>query len=168
MAMTRPFVIRPIEEGDAPSILLLARSLVKWFIAEGLDQMGRDLNLHEGFVAVRGDRILGFVTWTAIDEAVASLSWIGVAEEEHRRGIGRVLFQALVAELRRKGFRHVEVSTVADSVDYEPYAATRRFYRAMGFVDHRVDEGYFGSGDDRYDRLLMRLDLTARSSPPNR
>lgn len=161
MAMTSPFVIRPIEEGDAPVILLLARTLDKWFNVEGLRKIAKDLETHAGFVAVRGERVLGFVTWDPVDEEVANMSWIGVAEAEHRSGIGQALLAALKADLRRRGFRAVEVSTVAESVDYEPYAATRRFYRAMGFVDYRVDPLYFGEGEDRYDRLLMRLDLTS-------
>jgi ribosomal protein S18 acetylase RimI-like enzyme len=54
----------------------------------------------------------------------------------------------------------LEVDTVADNVEYEPYAETRRFYRAMGFQDVRVDEKFWGEGNDRYDRLVMRKDLT--------
>jgi len=161
MAMIPPFAVRPIEEGDAPLILLLARTLDKWFNVEGLRTMAKDLETHAGFVAVRGDRVLGFVTWEPIDKEVANMSWIGVAETEQRSGIGRALLAALKADLRRRGFRTIEVSTVAESVDYEPYAATRRFYRAMGFVDYRVDPLYFGEGEGRYDRLRMRLQLTS-------
>ena len=157
--------VRRIEEGDAPLVLLLAGSLDKWFNAEGLEKMAKDLLTHEGFLAVRGERVLGFLTWEALDEEVANLSWMGVAEAEQDSGIGRALLRALVAELRTRGFQAVEVSTVADSVDYEPYVHTRRFYRASGFVDHRVDAKYYGSGDDRYDRLVLSLDLRAGREP---
>lgn len=156
-----PWRIRRIQEGDAPAMLLLARSLDKWFNAEGLAQMARDLAGHEGYVAVRGERILGFITWAPAGEGVANLSWMGVDEREQRSGIGRALLRALVADLRAAGLRVLEVSTVADTVDYPPYAATRAFYRAEGFADHRLDEKYFGTGEDRYDRLLLRLDLAA-------
>jgi len=156
MALTE-WTVRRIGEGDAPAILLLARSLDKWFNEEGLEKMSRDLLSHDGFVAVRGDRVLGFVTWTPIDAESADLTWMGVAEDLQRTGIGRALFRNLVRDLRTRGVRALEVSTVADSVDYEPYARTRHFYRAMGFVDHRVDPKFFGAGDDRYDRLVLRL-----------
>ena len=161
------WTIRPIEEGDQPAIVLLARGLDKWFNQEGLAQIARDVNRHGGFVAARGDRITGFVTWTPADEDVAVLSWIAVAEFLHRSGIGRALVQALAAELRRAGFRNLEVSTVADSVDYEPYARTRHFYRAMGFDDYRVDKGYYGGEDDPYDRLVMRMDLVGEGRVPS-
>ncbi|OGS46936.1 MAG: hypothetical protein A3K66_04855 [Euryarchaeota archaeon RBG_16_67_27] len=158
MAMTT-WVLRGIEEGDAPAILLLARSLDKWFNQEGLEKMSRDLVSHGGFVAVREDRVLGFVTWAPSDDETANLTWMGVAEDLQRTGIGRALVKALVRGLRARGVHTLEVSTVADSVDYEPYAQTRHFYRAMGFVDHRVDPKYYGTGDDRYDRLVLRLAL---------
>jgi ribosomal protein S18 acetylase RimI-like enzyme len=158
--MTRPFAIRSIQEGDAPQILLLAKTLHRWFTPQGLSALARDLESHGGFLAVQVDRILGFITWAPADEGLALLSWIGVALDHRRRGIGRTLLSALVASLREKGYRSLEVHTVADNVDYQPYAETRRFYRATGFVDHRIDEKFWGEGDDRYDRLVMRRDLT--------
>ena len=45
---------------------------------------------------------------------------------------------------------------VPNPVEYEPYAETRQFYRSRGFVDHCVDAKFFGEGEDRYDRLLLR------------
>ncbi len=159
MAMSRPFVLRPIQEGDVPAILLLARTLDKWFNPEGLRKMAHDLAVQGGFVAVRAERILGFVTWEPLDERLAELTWMGVAEAEQRAGLGRALLAALVEELRRLRFRELEASTVADSVDYEPYADTRRFYRAMGFVDHHVDPQFWGEGEDKYDRLVLRRSL---------
>jgi len=159
MAMTSSYVVRPIEEGDGPQILLLASTLSAWFTPRGLADMARDLEAHGGFVAVRGGRVLGFLLWAPGGHEVARLTWMGVDPGHRRRGIGRALLEVLVAHLRRAGYRVLEVDTVADTVPYEPYAETRRFYRAMGFVDHRVDRGYYGEGDDRYDRLVMRKPL---------
>ena len=159
MAVSAPFIVRPLRPSDAGPVLDLARSLSQWFDSEGLARIARDLASHGGFVAVRGDRLVGFVTWTPLDAEVAELSWMGVAEDLQHQGIGTTLLAALVASLRSPGFRFLEVSTVADNVDYEPYVETRRFYRARGFVDFRVDARYWGSGDDRYDRLLLRRDL---------
>jgi len=51
----------------------------------------------------------------------------------------------------------LEVSTVADSVEYEPYARTRSFYHALGFSDVQVDRKWYPSGEDR---LLRRKPLT--------
>ena len=162
MAVTSPFTIRPLTAADAAAVRDLARSLDAWFDPEGWGRIARDLATHPGFVAFRAGRLVGFVLWTLVDAEVAELSWMGVAEDAQHRGLGTALRAALVTALRSSGFRSLEVSTVADNVDYEPYARTRRFYRARGFVDIRVDPMYWGSGEDRYDRLVLRLDLGFR------
>ena len=122
--------------------------------------MERDLESHEGFVGIMEDRIIGFITWRPIDRATADLSWLGVAADFHRMGLGRALLRTLEDRLRREGASRIEVSTVADSTEYEPYARTRAFYRAEGFTDFRVDSGFYSGGAERYDRLVMQLDLS--------
>jgi len=158
------FTIRPFNGSDRDSMLTLARSLDEWLNEEGLTQMERDLAHHGGFVAVDRDRVIGFVTWRRIDPQSADLSWLAVVREHHRNGVGTALLHALTERLRSDGIQRLEVSTVADSLDYEPYTRTRAFYRARGFQDFRVDRDFFGDGDDRYDRLTMQLDLSARDT----
>lgn len=154
--MKGTWTIRALEAGDIPSILQVARGLDKWITRQGLCQIEADLGSHAGYVAASENRIVGFVLWTAQDKEVAGLSWVGVAEEAQHSGIGTALLARVFADLRRNGYRHLEVSTVADTVDYAPYAETRRFYRSHGFADYRVDKGYYGEGEDRYDRLVLR------------
>jgi len=159
--------IRHLEKSDARSVLGLATRLDKWFNEPGRAQMARDLGSHEGLVAHADGRLVGFVTWNPIDGETANLSWMGVEEELRRSGIGRTLLAAMFPRLRHAGFRVLEVSTVADSLDYPPYADTRAFYRAMGFVDVRVDEGFYGDASDRYDRLVLRKVLGPEAQGPN-
>lgn len=159
MAMRPPFVVRPLDAEDAEAVRDLAGSLGKWFDAEGLRRIAHDVGLRPGFVAEQAGRVVGFLLWAPIDTEVADLSWMGVAQDHQHRGIGSALLATLAADLARRGFRFLDVSTVADNVDYEPYAETRRFYRARGFTDFRVDPKYWGSGDDRYDRLVLRRGL---------
>lgn len=151
--------IRPLAPADAPAVLALARSLGEWFNREGLEEMERDLAIHEGLVAEAEGRLEGFATWRPCGEGTADLSWMGVSRELHRGGVGTALLDAVLAELERQGVLALEVSTVADSCDYEPYVRTRGFYRARGFRDLRVDAGHYGSGDDRYDRLVLRREV---------
>lgn len=159
MAVSPPVLIRPLRSQDAEAVRELVGRLGAWFDAEGRARIGRDLGTQAGFVAAQGPRIVGFILWARIDAAVADLTWMGVAEPMQRRGVGTALLAALVTNLRSSGFHALEVSTVADNVEYEPYDRTRRFYRARGFADHRIDPGYWGSGEDRYDRLVLRRDL---------
>jgi ribosomal protein S18 acetylase RimI-like enzyme len=107
-------------------------------------------------VALKDDHTAGFVTYAiTVDEKVAELTWIAVRPESHRKGIGRCLMQALEGVLVQLGVSAIQVSTVAGSVDYEPYARTRNFYHALGFSDVRVDKRWYPSGDDRL--LLSKL-----------
>ena len=160
MAVTPPFIVRPREPEDAAAVCDLARGLPEWFDAEGQARIATDVRAQGGFVAVERERLVGFVLWRPLGPGVADLSWMGVSKDSQHRGIGSALLAVLVADLRSQGLRSLEVSTVADNVDYEPYARTRRFYRARGFVDARIDPLFWGSGDDRYDRLVLRRDLS--------
>ena len=54
-----------------------------------------------------------------------------------RSGTGRRLLAALEADCREKGFRFLQVKTVAAG-HYEEYDRTRLFYEAMGFTQLEV------------------------------
>ena len=159
------FVIREMSLSDADSVLAFVKALGAWFNEQGLAQMAVDVRSHKGYVAVVGEGIVGFLTWTPVDRDTAELSWMGVAEPRQRQGIGTALLSAVRLALRQRAFHYLIVSTVADNVAYEPYDRTRRFYRSRGFTDDRVDARYWGEGDDRYDRLVLRLDLTKVIGP---
>ncbi len=55
----------------------------------------------------------------------------------HRCGIGARLLAYAENRLRDAGATIVQVETLGDSVDYEPYERTRAFYRAPGFRDFK-------------------------------
>ena len=150
MAMSPARVaIRPKASSDDPAILDLARSLPKWFTEQGIRKSAEDVKTHRGFVAVSGGKVVGFVTWAEAAPGIANFSWMGVRESVQHTGIGTRLLAALEKGLPPQGYRILEVSTVADSVEYAPYAETRQFYRSRGFVDDRVDARFFGEGEDR-------------------
>lgn len=151
--MMNEISLRPKREEDHENMLEVARALPQWFTPEGLADMAQDFKLHEGLVAADGDKIVGFITYETLAVDLAELSWMGVHPEYQHQGVGKRLLQLLEERLIAQGIRILQVATVADSVAYEPYARTRAFYRANGFQDHRVDPGYFSTGDDR---LLLR------------
>jgi GNAT superfamily N-acetyltransferase len=63
---------------------------------------------------------------------------MAVRGDRRRRGIGRLLLDALVQELKSEGKRLLLVLTVSPHGDEDGpadgYPATRAFYLAMGFV----------------------------------
>jgi ribosomal protein S18 acetylase RimI-like enzyme len=149
--------IRRLRPEDFGSIVEIARGLPQWFTESGIQEITRDIQTHEGFVALDEERVVGFATFTLLsDTKTAELSWIGVHPQLHRKGIGRTLVNAVEGDLLQRGFLSLEVSTVARTVEYEPYARTQRFYYAVGFSDLRIDKGWYPSGDDR---LLLSKQL---------
>ena len=64
-------------------------------------------------------------------------SWIAVSADHHRRGIGARLLEFAEDDLSRSGVSEVQVETLGESVDYEPYERTRAFYRSAGFRDFK-------------------------------
>jgi ribosomal protein S18 acetylase RimI-like enzyme len=111
------------------------RGLPDWFgIEEGIAEARGYLDTHEGLVAEEDGRIAGFLTFASEVPESAEITWMAVAAEAHRRGVGRALTDALVSELQRRGVSLLLVKTLADSHPSPEYAATRAFYRAVGFL----------------------------------
>jgi len=152
--------VRQIIQEDHVAIVEMAKTLPQWFTELGVQQIAKDLQAQSGLVALKDENTVGFVTYVlTMDGKAAELTWIAVHPEFHRKGIGRSLVKNLEEILVKQGVSALEVSTVADSVEYEPYARTRSFYHALGFSDVRVDRKWYPSGDDR---LLLRKLLTER------
>lgn len=155
--------IRQVQGEDHESINEIAKVLHPgWFNEPGLEQIARDIQTERGLVALDEGKVVGFLLYRTDENCeTVELSWIAVRPELHLKGIGRALVSFLEEMLTRQGFRSLEVSTVAPTVEHEPYARTRCFYHGVGFTDVRIDKGWFGSGDDR---LLLRKQLQAK--PP--
>lgn len=66
--------------------------------------------------------------------ASAEVYLLAVAPGRHRQGIGRALVAAAEADLARQGVRILQVKTLGPSRPNEPYARTRAFYAALGFI----------------------------------
>ncbi|MDE0043030.1 MAG: GNAT family N-acetyltransferase [Candidatus Poribacteria bacterium] len=125
--------IQPLDEKHLSGILAVAEDLPEWF-----DETARtksipiDIRHQEGFVAVSGQRVVGFLTlFTA--EGRLHIGWLAVARDFHRQGIGTRLLTAAEIRARELGIDEFATYTLGDSVDYEPYDLTRNFYRKHGF-----------------------------------
>jgi GNAT superfamily N-acetyltransferase len=59
--------------------------------------------------------------------------WMGVAPDQHRKGIGKKLMATAHGEALRLGCSDMVLMTLGEESDDPGYAATRRFYVAQGF-----------------------------------
>jgi L-amino acid N-acyltransferase YncA len=86
---------------------------------------------------------------------------IYVAQEAHRRGIGRVLLDALIAECELRGYR-LMIAVIGDSAQ----APSIALHRAAGFKMVGAFEGVGYKFDRWLDSVLMQRPLGKGSSAP--
>lgn len=139
--------VRPAGETDLPAITALFNALIPidataWreHLADA-DEMGRWWTAqaeagHPVLVAVADGRVVGYATWTGFRGGDRFPGYrrtvehtIHVAGDQHGRGVGRMLLEALVDEARRRDV-HVVVGAI-DSANTGSLA----FHRALGFTE---------------------------------
>lgn len=131
----RAVVIRRATGADHASCLAIGRVLPQYFSPSGIEQMGRDLELHETWIAVRSETITGFAILERKSSAVIEILWLAVRPDEQGAGVGSTLIEMAVEDARRAGIVALEVKTRAETPGRgSNYAGTRRFYERHGFV----------------------------------
>jgi GNAT superfamily N-acetyltransferase len=134
LSVCDPVIRGPLTGQGAPAEGIL-RALPDWFgIEAAIADYARAADELPTFVAEAGGRIVGFVTLKPTSASAAELHVMGVLPAWHRRGIGRALVERAAAYARAEGLAFLHVKTLAASDPDPGYAATRRFYEAMGFV----------------------------------
>lgn len=137
-------IVRELTPACFAAVTAIADALPEWFTEDGRRNLRIEIPFQRGFVAC-DPGVIGFVLYyvcesTDVWRSTGHIAWLGVAPTAQRRGAGRALLTALESRLREGNVRLIQVFTLGDGVDYEPYAQTRAFYRAMGFGDHRVEK----------------------------
>jgi len=139
--------IERVESPDGRQAICLdiLRALPDWFgNAEAVIDYGQQCRALPVFAAFApGDNASprGAVGFSALKQHNAFTSEIcvmGVKPAFHHKGIGSSLLAACEDACRAGGVRFLTVKTLADTVPDESYAATRAFYRAMGFMPLEV------------------------------
>ena len=125
---------------DAAATGRILRGLPDWFgIEEAIVEYERDTDDDrlDSFIAF-GDQTalgVGLVSWP--QPRSAEIHLLAVDAASRRSGIGTILVQAIVDHARKHGAKLLSVHTVGPSFVNEPYAQTRRFYEAAGFLPLR-------------------------------
>lgn len=117
---------------------LILEALPDWFgIPEAREKYIENSASELFFAAFDRVTPVGFLTLKRTGEATAELAVMGVLKEYHRRGVGRVLFEAAKARAVELGYAFLQVKTVQMG-RYPEYDATNRFYLALGFQEFEV------------------------------
>lgn len=132
-------IVRPLLSDDAAICDDIIASLPYHFAQEeGRRQCAEAVRSQKGLVAVESDRPVGFLTFVPRFDQAAEITWMAVEADHRRQGIGRLLIESVVADLRDANKRLVLVLTVSPNGDEDGpddgYRATRAFYSAMGFT----------------------------------
>ena len=132
-------------EAHADACMGIARRLRTHFNADAMEQMPKDLRRHDLYVAEDDDgTIVGFLTLLHRSPDVGDISWMGVIPDKQRNGIGTALVEQAGRDLVADGAKIMMVHTLADTVEYEPYKATRAFYLSVGFKHLETIDPYPG------------------------
>ncbi len=155
MEKTDELTIRTYNPSDFDQLIKIAKALPEWFTENGINHMHIDLRFQQGFVALYDSEIVGFLSFFTV-EGEGQIGWMGIFPKFHRQGIGRMLVNHLISELKNVGVKTLRVYTLGDSVEYEPYERTRAFYRGIGFKDFRR---FKQDNIECPEQLIMIMDL---------
>jgi GNAT superfamily N-acetyltransferase len=128
-------MIRHLHADDAPACDAIIAGLADWFgDPDGIHECAVAVRTQPGLVEAGASGPKGFLTFSRVDQE-AEITWMAVAADARRRGIGERLLAALVEHLRGLAVERLMVKTLSDREDPGPaYAQTRAFYLAMGFL----------------------------------
>jgi N-acetylglutamate synthase-like GNAT family acetyltransferase len=124
--------IRKATKKDFNEELKIAESLKEWFNEEGIKSMRIDLKINKTIVAEENEKIVGFLSYIS-EGGFIKINWIGVTKNFQRKGIGGRMINWLEKDARNLKARAIQVETLTDKEEYEPYQKTRNFYYKMGF-----------------------------------
>ncbi len=124
--------IRKATEQDKKEAIKIAEELNEWFTKIAVENMKNDFDLNNLIVVIDENKVLGFLCYTSYCGRM-QLIWIGVKRNIQRKGTGNKLLTWLEKEAKKLKLHSIEVETLPDEDDYEPYKQTRAFYYKNGF-----------------------------------
>lgn len=125
--------VRPWSKTDLEACLAIVRGLPDFFTEDVPETVRRDLDDYPAWVVLDGGTVAGFAVVKAKTERSAELLWAVVAAASRHAGLGRVLVDAVLAELAQRDVLLVEAKTV-DASAGPPHESTCAFWESVGFL----------------------------------
>lgn len=149
-------LLRQMNPNDYSKILAVAEKLSQWFTPNGLALLQKDIHFQSGIVVEDKTQIVGFLIYF-VNQGIATISWMGVLPSQHRKGIGTKLITELRKILLASNVESIMVSTLGESIDYEPYQQTRSFYRKNDFKDFQKIP--HPNNPEQEEELILRAEI---------
>jgi ribosomal protein S18 acetylase RimI-like enzyme len=131
--MTIQIIRRPSGAGDICRKILA--TVPQWFgLPESNAEYAALAEAGPSWLAEADGEALGLMILKSHGPDAWEIYFLAVRSAAHRQGVGRALVEAAVCAASEAGARYLTVKTQGPSAGYEPYARTRAFYSAMGFV----------------------------------
>ena len=108
----------------------IAKTLKDWFNEEGIKNLKIDFENNTVVVAKENEEIVGFMCYTTYCGKTL-LIWLG--SKRDTEGVGQGLLNWLIEKSKELGMYTIELETLPEEVEYEPYVKTRNFYYKNGF-----------------------------------
>jgi ribosomal protein S18 acetylase RimI-like enzyme len=127
--------IRSFEPSDLTAIKAIVTALhPSWFDDHALENIPKDVQLGETYVAEFRDQLVGFINLTAF-EGKAYINWLGVDPNFHRQKIGTQLLIKAQEHCLSLSYSTLHAKTVVhqDPPD-NTYDLTLKFYIAHSFT----------------------------------
>ena len=117
---------------------------------------------------MEGGSVVGFAVVEHRGSAAAEILWAATSASRRGHGIGTVLIEHNLDDLRKAGTLIVEVKTLSPAAGYAPYKATYGFWIARGFVHVDTIDPLPGWQPGKPSAVLIAaLAPTARSAGPH-
>ncbi len=132
------------KERKAAIARYILEALPEWFEVESSrEQLIAESADQTFFAAIENDQAVGFMTLKETGRDTAEIAVAGVLKDYHRKGLGRLLFEAAKESAAEQGYSFLQVKTVKQGM-YEDYDRTNRFYLSLGFKEFEVIESLWG------------------------
>jgi GNAT superfamily N-acetyltransferase len=108
----------------------IAKTLKDWFNDDGIKNLKIDFDHNTVVVAKENKEVVGFMCYTTYCGKTL-LIWLGA--KRNTKGVGQELLEWLVNKSKELGMYTIELETLPEEIEYEPYVKTREFYYKNGF-----------------------------------
>lgn len=135
--MINSFHICAIQDDNQKSLYTkeILEKLPEWFgNKQALDEYVEKVKEFPYYAAINNtDTCIGFFSVKTHYKHTGEIFVCGVLPEYQHHGVGKNLYKSVEKNFFQKDCKRVVVKTLSDTVDFEPYEQTRKFYKSIGF-----------------------------------